>query len=130
MDNPLVDEYLEARAERDKAQSRLDDLSDQLMSQMEADQRKSYRWDAHGVRHTLTFTQSHTTRIDEVGLRKALRAKVFDKYTHRVLDRKAMENAMSAGEINPVVVSRFVTLQPNTPHLTYKATPTPLGEDQ
>jgi len=120
MDNPLVDDYLEARAERDKAQARLDELGERLTKQMEADQRKSYRWDADGARHTLTYVRSHTTQIDERGLRKALRAKVFDRYTKRVLDRKAMENAIDAGEVDPVVVSRFVELRPNRPHLTYK----------
>lgn len=120
MENPLVDDYLEARAARDQAQARLDELGDRLVKQMEADQRKSYRWDADGARHTLTYVQSHTTQIDEAGLRRALKARIFDRYTKRVLDRKAMENAIDAGEVDPVVVSRFVRLQPNKPHLTYK----------
>jgi hypothetical protein len=121
MENPLVDDYLEAKAERDKAQARLDELGERLTKQMEADQRKSYRWDADGVRHSLTYVQARTTQIDERGLRRALTAKVFDRYTKKVLDRKAMENAIDAGEVDPVVVSRFVTMRPNKPHLTYKA---------
>jgi hypothetical protein len=120
MDNPLVDDYLEARAARDKAQERLDELGERLIKQMEQDQRKSYRWASHGARHTLTYVQSRTTQIDEKGLRRALKAKVFDKYTKKVLDRKAMEAAMDAGEVDPVVVSRFVILRANKPHLTYK----------
>ena len=122
MENPLVDDYLEAKAERDKAQARLDDLGARLIKQMEADQRKSYRWDAHGARHTLTYVQSHTTEINEHGLRKALKAKVFDRYTKRVLDRKAMEAAMDSGEVDRMIVGQYVTLRPNKPHLTYKAT--------
>jgi hypothetical protein len=121
MENPLVDDYLEARAARDQAQARLDELGERLTKQMEADQRKSYRWDADGARHTLTYVQSHTTEIDERGLRRALKAKTFDRYTKRVLDRKAMEFAIDAGEIDPVTVSRFVHLRPNKPHLTYSA---------
>lgn len=121
--DPLLFDYMTARRERDDAQVRLDEAQERLMKQMEADQRKSYRWDNDGVRNTVTWVQSHVTRIDEKGLRKALRAKVFDKYTVRKLDRKAMETAMDAGEVDPVVVSRFVTLQPNIPHLSYKATP-------
>ena len=95
------------------------------MKQMEADQRKTYRWDEDGARHTLTYVQSHTTQIDEPGLRRALRAKTFDRYTKRVLDRRAMEKAMDAGDIDPVVVSRFVTLRPNKPHLKYTETDRP-----
>jgi hypothetical protein len=121
--NDLVGDYLNARAERDYAQVRLDMIQERLMKQMEADQRKSFRWSVDGVRHVVTYVQSHVTRIDEKGLRRALRAKVFDKYTVRKLDRRAMEAAMDAGVIDKLTVSRFVTLQPNVPHLSYKATP-------
>jgi hypothetical protein len=118
--NELITEYLSARAERDQAQARLDDLQDRLIKQMEADQRKSWRWDAEGVRHNLTYVQSHTTVINEAGLRRALTAKVYDRYTKRVLDRRAMEAAMAAGEVDKVTVSPFVELRPNKPYLTYK----------
>jgi hypothetical protein len=96
----------------------MDDAQALLMKQMEADQRKSYKWTADGMSHSVSYTQGHTTVIDERGLRKALTAKVFDKYTKKVLDRKAMEQAMDAGSIDPITVSRFVTLKPNKPHLT------------
>ena len=121
--NDLIAEYLSARDARDAATVRLEEIQSRLRKQMETDQRKSYRWDVDGIRHTLTWTQSHTTRIDEPGLRKALKAKVFDRYTKRVLDRKAMEAAMDAGEVDPVTVSKYVTLQPNLPHLNYRVRP-------
>ena len=120
MDNELVTNYLEARARRDEAQANLDNHTARLIKQMEADQRKSFRWDDDGLRRTVTYKQSHATEINERGLRRALTARVFDKYTKRVLDRKAMETAIDAGEIDPLVVSRFVQLRPNKPHLTYK----------
>jgi|SRR5215510_5473945 len=123
MDNPLVDDYLEARAARDKAQAVLDELGERLIKQMEQDQRKSYRWDAHGARNTLTYVQSHTVVIDEKGLRKKLSAKVFDKYTIRKLDRKAMDAAMDAGDVDPRAVAPYVEVRPNRPHLTYSNKP-------
>lgn len=120
MDNApdeLVSCYLQARHERDRAQALLDEFADRLMKQMEADQRKSYRWQHDGRAFAVTYVQAHTTVIDEKGLRRALRAPTFDRYTKKVLDRKAMEAAMDAGLIDPVTVSRFVTLKPNKPHL-------------
>jgi hypothetical protein len=123
MENPLVDDYLAARAAWKRAEQHMAELQERLTKQMEADQRKSYRWTADGARHTLTFVQSHTTQIDEAGLRRALRAKVFDRYTKRVLDRKRMEEAMDAGEVDPKVVAPFVTQRPNKAHLTYSARP-------
>jgi hypothetical protein len=114
----VLAEFLLCRQARDKAQADLDEAQAQLMKQMEADQRKSYRWKSDGVAHTVSYVQAHTTVIDEKGLRRALRAKVFDKYTKRVLDRPAMEKAMDAGLIDPVVVSAYVTRKPNKPHLS------------
>jgi hypothetical protein len=58
--------------------------------------------------------------IDETGLRKALTAKVFDRFTKRVLDKKAMEAAMDSGLVNPVTVSKYVSLKPSRPYLEYR----------
>lgn len=129
MENPLVEEYLRARAARDEAQARLDELSARLIKQMEADQRKSFRWKNRGRSFSLTYVQKHTTMIDERGLRKALTAKVFDRYTKRMLDRKAMEEAMSTGQVDPVTVSRYVTLKPQRTYLEYRDKEDPTSEE-
>ena len=115
----MVSEYLAAKAEYEYYKQRLDDLTEVLIKQMVADQRKSYRWRVGNELSTLTFVQQRQTFIDEPGLRKALTAKVFDRYTKRVLDRKRMEEAMDIGEVDPVTVSRFVTQRPKKPFLTY-----------
>src|SRR5262245_43815949 len=108
MDNELVHENLSPRAVRDRAERYYQEVTERLMKQMEADQRKSYRWEENGQKRLLTYVQSRRTEIDEKGLRKALTAKVFDKYTVKKLDRKAMETAMDAGDVDPVIVSRYV----------------------
>lgn len=117
--NELVADFLRARTLRDKAQADFDEAQARLMKQMEADQRKTFKWDAEGVHHNLTFVQQSMTVIDEPGLRKALTAKVFDKYTTRTLNRKAMERAMDEGKVDPITVSRFVTQRPKKPFLSY-----------
>jgi len=119
MENPLVDDYLEARLARDKAQARFAEVEERLIKQMEADQRKSFHWNRAGQQRTLTYVGGHTTQIDEIGLRKAMGARNFDRYTHKVLDRRAMERAMDTGEVDSVTVSRFVTLKPKKPYLKY-----------
>jgi len=122
MEDELVENYLEARARLDEAQANLDNHAARLIKQMERDQRKNYRWSEGGANKTLTYVQAHTTVIDEPRLRKMLRAKVYDRYTKRVLDRRAMERAMDAGEVDKTVVSQCVTLRPNKPHLKYTET--------
>lgn len=121
MDEPLVSDYLQARAERDKAQAHLDEVQARLIKQMEQDQRKSFRWEEDGVSRAVTYVAKRTPVIDEAGLRKALTAKVFDRFTKKVLDKKAMEAAMDSGEVNPVTVSKYVTLKPSRPYLEYRA---------
>jgi hypothetical protein len=117
----LVADYLDAKAARDKAQDKLDELSERLIKQMEQDQRKSITWRDGKTIRTITYVQGHTTIIDEVGLRRKLTAKVFDRYTKRVLDRKKMEEAMDTGEVDHVVVASYVTQRPNKPFLKYSA---------
>jgi hypothetical protein len=120
MDDPLVTDYLQARAERDKAQAHLDEVQARLIKQMEQDQRKSFRWEEDGVSRAVTYVAKRTPVIDETGLRKALTAKVFDRFTKRVLDKKAMEAAMDSGLVNPVTVSKYVSLKPSRPYLEYR----------
>jgi hypothetical protein len=118
--NELVAQYLQARTERDKAQAALDEASARLIKQMEADQRKAFRWKDGSAQHAVTYVQKRTAVIDERGLRKALTAKVFDRYTVKKLDRKRMEEAMDTGAIDPVTVSRYVELKPSRPYLEYR----------
>jgi phosphoenolpyruvate-protein kinase (PTS system EI component) len=117
--NELVADFLEARTRRDRAQAEFEEAQARLIKQMEADQRKTFKWTADGRNHNLTFVQQHTTVIDEPGLRKALTAKIFDRYTKRVLVRQAMERAMDEGKIDPITVSRFVTQRPKKPFINY-----------
>jgi len=119
MDNPLVDDYLEARRERDRAVARYEEASARLIKQMEADQRKSFRWQADGHAQTLTYVQNRTTVVDEPGLRKALTAKVFDRYTKRVMDRKLMEAALDAGDVDYKVFAKYAQIKPSKPFLKY-----------
>jgi len=115
----LVADYLVAKAQAQKANELLEELTQRLIKQMEADQRKTIIWRFGTEIRTLTHVQGHTTYIDEAGLRKALTAKVFDKYTVRKLDRKKMETAMDTGEVEAKVVAPYVTMRPNKPFLKY-----------
>jgi hypothetical protein len=117
--DPLVAEYLQAKQRYENAKADYEEYQRRLIKQMEADQRKYFRWTEDGLTHKLTFVQQHVTHIDEPGLRKALTAKVFDRYTKRVLDRRAMELAMDSGTVDPITVSRFVTQVPKKPFLSY-----------
>ena len=120
MENELVQNYLIARARRDRAQTILDDAQARLIKQMEADQRKSFRWDDGGVRRTINYIQKHTVVINEAGLRRALTARVFDKYTKKVLDRKKMEDAIGMGAVDKMTVAQYAESKPQRAYLEYR----------
>ncbi len=119
--DPALYEYLDAKAAKDRADARLLAATKVLQEQMEQKHQKSMTWTHDGQRKTVTYVAPVQTVIDEKGLRRALRAKVFDKYTvtTKKLNRTAMEHAMSTGEVDPMVVAKYVTEKPSTPYLKY-----------
>lgn len=121
--DPVLREYVDAKAALDHAERRLKQAQDALLEQMRAKHQKSYKWtNPEGKSTSVTYVQGQTAQIDEKGLRRALTAKVFDKYTTKKLDRKRMEAAMETGEVDPMVVSRFVTMRDNNPYLKFTET--------
>lgn len=113
----LIEAYLEAKQAADLAKQRVEEIGDRLIAQMEQSQTKTYTTDDA----KLTYVRVGRPIIDEKGLRKALTAKVFDKYTTKTLNKKAMEDAMETGEVDPVIVSKFVTTKYNKPFLKVSA---------
>ena len=112
--------YIQAKQDADKAVSRLSDAEAKLLNLMENKKHKTVGFSWGGVKHTATYTQRTTNQINENGLRKALTAKVYDRFTVKKLDRKALENAMTDGEIDPVIVAKFVEQVPGKTYLTYR----------
>lgn len=121
--HPIVKEFLAAREAADQANVRLGEAQEKLLIYMAEGQTKTIKWtDAENRIASITYVQNRTPVIDEKGLRKALTAKVFDRYTVRKLDRKAMEAAMDAGEIDPVTVAKFVTEKLSAPYAKFTLT--------
>lgn len=87
---------------------------------MEENQRKTLTYIEGDSKFTATYTQRTTNQINEKGLRKALGARVYDKFTEKKLDRKALETAMSDGVVDPSVVAKYVDQVPGKKYLTYR----------
>lgn len=116
----LLLDYINAKRDADQAISRLETAEVKLLQSMEKKQRKTLNFTLDGVKHTATYTQRTTNQIDEKGLRKALTARIFDKYVQKKLDRKALEKAMTDGDVDPVIVAKFVEQVPGKTYLTYR----------
>jgi len=120
---PEVTEYLEALKAADQANDRLTQAKEKLLAYMEEGKTKTIKWtDASNRIASITYVQSRTPVIDEKGLRKALGARVFDKYTVKKLDKRKMEAAMETGEVDPVTVAKFVTERLSAPYPKFTLT--------
>lgn len=114
-------DYIDAKRDADQALSRLETLEHKLLQLMEQNKKKSLGFTIDGVKFSATYTQRTTNQIDEKGLRKALTAKVYDRFTVKKLDRKALEKAMTDGDVDPVIVAKFVEQVPGKTYLTYRS---------
>lgn len=89
------------------------------MAVLVKDQRKTAEVEDGGKKYRVTYVQGETTQVDEAGLRKALGAVTFRKYTVQKLDRKKLEDAMDSGDVDPIVVGQFVSVKPSKPFLRF-----------
>lgn len=83
------------------------------------EQRKTAEVQDGGKEYRVTYVQGETTKIDEQGLRKALGAANYRKYTKETLDRKKLEEGMDKGEVDPIVVGQHVQVVPSKPFLRF-----------
>lgn len=117
--NPEFTEYIDARAAADYANERLKRAQAVLLSSMQEKHQKSLSFVRDGIHRQVTYTAPVSVTIDEKGLRRALTAKVFDKFTVKKLNRAAMEDAMGNGVIDPLVVAKYITEKPSQPFLRF-----------
>jgi hypothetical protein len=95
----------------------------ELVSILEAQEVKSTSSEWDGVKYTTTSTSRTNTKFDELGLKKALGARQFNKLTIAKLDKTKLEQAIEAGEVDPAIVAQHTEITPGAPtiRLTKKA---------
>lgn len=63
----------------------------------------------------VTVVRVQRMKINEAGLKKALGARVFNKFCNMQLDRSKLEEAINAGAVDPTVVSQHTEFVNNKP---------------
>lgn len=66
-----------------------------------------------------TYKQNTSIQIDEVGLKKAVGAKVWPHITTAKVDRAKLETAIDKGEIPAETVGQYLTTRPSRPYIQY-----------
>jgi hypothetical protein len=115
----LLEAYIEARQHRDEAEAEFRKFEEKLVIYMEEHRRKNLELDDGEHVSRVTYTQSTQVKVDEEGLKKHLTAPVFNKYTVRKLDRKALEKAIDEGAISSLSVTPYITVAKTKPFLKY-----------
>lgn len=114
--NALHD-VVEAREAADKANAKLKEAEHRFLALLEEQQLKSSGVRVGKTRWLGTLTSRTTYSFNESGLRKALTAKVYDKYTVRHLDRTQLKKAVENGDVDASVVAQYTTPHTSGPFL-------------
>lgn len=116
----FVSEYLAAKADADRANARLNKAQAELLTWMKGHRSKTIKMELGDEEIAqLTYVQATRYEINEKGLRRALRARVYDRYTERKLNRKALEAAIDRGEVDPMVVAQHTVPVVGKPFIKY-----------
>lgn len=117
----LVKRMAELSAAADQATRSLSLMKDTLLRAMEEEQIKTHEVQDGGKIYRATYVQATTVQLDEAGLRQELGSEEVDRYCKKVLDRAALETAMTEGEVDPFIVGKHVTERKNKPSVRFSA---------
>lgn len=118
-ENVELEHFLETQKQLAEAQQAHRMASQALMERMTREQRKSYTKEDGGKRYRVTYVQNMRTQINEAGLKKAMGAVAFRKICKQVVDRKALEEALTQGTADPNVVGQYLIEVPSAPFIKF-----------
>lgn len=101
------------------AAEELADAKGDVIEALKEMDKKSTTQRRDGRRFTFTVARKTSTTVDEVGLRKALGAKVYDKFTERKLKNKKLEEAVELGKVDGLTVAKYLTVTQGDPYVTF-----------
>lgn len=114
----LVKEFARLSAVAEDAARAMDAVKSQLLEAMQEEQIKTSEVREGDKIYRATFVQSTTTQIDEKGF-LAEAGDDADLYMKKVFDRKALEQALEDGTVNPYLVGRYVTERKSKPSVRF-----------
>lgn len=114
-----VQQYRVARSNLDYAKQVLEKAESDLLNTMAEGQHKSFTINQGDRQSKVTYVQTETVRVNEAGLRKALGARTFNKYTVRKVDKTKLEDGIARGELDGNIVSEYCEIKKSKPYIRY-----------
>ncbi len=117
-DQQLLADYLHAQEVARLADQVADEAKARLMAYMSLHGQKSAAVvDDDGLTYKATYVQRERDVFHENAFRAEVGEEVFNRYTVRKVDKKLIEQAMDTGELDPLLVGKFVTTMKDAPYL-------------
>lgn len=113
----LLKQYAVAKTAAQQAADRVKAIEAELVAYMESKQKKTESfsgWD--GTKYRMTYVRSTAVEINEAGLFKAL-GKKAKKVSDMKVNRRKLEQAMEAQEIDPTLVAPYLKEVHRNPYL-------------
>lgn len=127
-DTELVEAIREtrrAKVELEKAEARFKEQQASLIKIIEATGEDHVVVADDGREVQARIRSNELLKFNEAGLKKALGARAFNKLTKPAqLDRKKLEEAIVAGEVDPVLVAQYSETKLTSPYIQFSE-PTP-----
>lgn len=101
----LVNEYYEIQAQIALLDERFGKVKEELMKTMEKHELETVVVGDEGSEARVTVVRPTTLKINEAGLEQALTKAQWKSITKQVIDKKALEDAVVRGKIDPTVVA-------------------------
>lgn len=97
-------------------QDKVKTWQEELVGLMQTSGMKSTTVDAANGEHlSVTLVEGTSIVIDESLLKKKLGARMWDRVTSRVLDKRKLDANVAAGDIDPMVIAECSNEVPRTP---------------
>jgi hypothetical protein len=116
-----AEDLIAAKEMKSIAEGRVKELSDRVMDLMDVCKVDHVNTDVG----KLSIVESSTLQIDEAMLKKKIGAKMWEKISRRLLDKKLLEDRIAIGEIDPTVVAGCATEVPRSRYLRSGSSATP-----
>lgn len=101
----LVNDYYEVQEQLADLEKSLNIIKEKLMKRLEDAELETITLGEEGAEVKVTIVRPTTLKLNEAGLEKSLSSGQWTQITKRVVDKKALEDAVARGKIDPSVVA-------------------------
>lgn len=115
--NSLLGYHQEITEKRNLLDAEIQGIKEQIMKTMESEGLETLLVGEDDNQHKVTIVRPSVLKLDEEGLETALSKAQWKLVTKQTIDKKALENAVVRGKIDPLIVSENSKEVPSKPYL-------------